>query len=444
MQKYDVIIIGAGLAGLTSAYYLSKNGKGILLIEKEKFLGGRTSSWNDLGMDIESGFHRHIGYYKELPKLLNEVGVNINDIVIWEKELEIKISKENSIILGIDPIHAPIKFLKGITGNRDIISLKDKMSLAKLFLLGFKDYTFHTKTLDSYSILEYAEKKKITENIIQNMITPLSTGIFFQEKENYSSKLFFGIFYPSLFRIINIRIGAYKMGMSEALANPIAKAIQKNGGTIITNSKVASLLYQNQKVMGVKLENGKEIVANQTILAADIRNAKEIVTNLKNNSFICKLLDTSTTSAITVQLELKKRALNIDRATFSPHTILASFTEESHTTFPNSKGRLSIILANPDQLIEKSNKEILNLVIKDFKTLGMDIENNITNVRIVRHKDKFYNLRPNHDNERLPQETTIPGLTLAGDYTRQKFYSTMEGAVISGILAYQQIIKQKD
>ena len=42
------------------------------------------------------------------------------------------------------------------------------------------------------------------------------------------------------------------------------------------------------------------------------------------------------------------------------------------------------------------------------------------------------------------QKTPIPGLVLAGDYTRQKFYTTMEGAVLSGIAAANIILKEKD
>lgn len=443
MSKYDVIVIGAGLAGLTAAYYLSKNGKKVLLIEKEKVLGGRTSSWNDCGMEIESGFHRHIGFYKELPKILKEVGVQINDIVIWEKELEIKTSKDNSIIFGIDPYHSPIKFLKGIVGNRDSLSLHDKLSLSKLFLVGFKDYLLRPKSLDFYSVSKYAKKKNITENIIQNVVTPFSTGIFFQPKENYSSKLFFGIFYPSLFRTIHIRIGAYKMGMSEALANPIAKKILENGGEIRTETEVVSLLYHNNKIMGVKLVNGNKIYAKNTILATDIGSAKKIVKNL-THPFFHKLLEISTTSAITVQIELKRPILPTSRATFSPNTLLASFTEESHTTFPNSKGRLSIILANPDNYIAMNNSDILKLVLTEGKKIGLDIEQEMIDFRIIKHKHKFYNLGPYHDYERIPQKTPIAGFTLAGDYTRQKFYATMEGAVISGILASKKVLKQKD
>ena len=134
----------------------------------------------------------------------------------------------------------------------------------------------------------------------------------------------------------------------------------------------------------------------------------------------------------------------IDRATFSPHTILASFTEESRTTFKKSTGRLSIILANPDEHLSKSDQEILQLVLSECKKLKLNIKEDILDFRVVRHEHKFYNLGPHHDQERLPQETPIPGLTLAGDYTRQKFYATMEGAVLSGINACKNILKQKD
>ena len=64
-NHYDVIIIGSGLAGITASYKLAKLNQKVLILEKENYLGGRTSSWNDNGMNIESGFHRHIGYYEE-------------------------------------------------------------------------------------------------------------------------------------------------------------------------------------------------------------------------------------------------------------------------------------------------------------------------------------------------------------------------------------------
>jgi 15-cis-phytoene desaturase len=111
-----VIVIGAGLAGLTAA------------------------SWNDGGMQVESGFHRHIGYYKEMPKVLKKVGVKVDDIVMWENKMDIRVpDKKDTAVCGIAPFYAFLDFLRGIFGKNHVLSLKDKMSLIPFFIMGFYD-----------------------------------------------------------------------------------------------------------------------------------------------------------------------------------------------------------------------------------------------------------------------------------------------------------------
>ena len=88
-NDYEVIVVGSGLAGLSCAYELSAKGKKVLLLEKNEYPGGRTSSFNDSGMAVESGLHRYIGYYSALPRLLKKCGVKIGDIVTWEEKVDI-------------------------------------------------------------------------------------------------------------------------------------------------------------------------------------------------------------------------------------------------------------------------------------------------------------------------------------------------------------------
>lgn len=85
-------------------------------------------------------------------------------------------------------------------------------------------------------------------------------------------------------------------------------------------------------------------------------------------------------------------------------------------------------------------EEILKQVQMEAKELGLDAETNLTNYRIVSRSEDFYSLEPNHDRLRPNQRTDISGLILAGDYTKQPYYATMEGAVVSGLKAASIIL----
>lgn len=64
MRHTDVVVAGAGLAGLTCAFELSSLGCNVLLLEAHEVVGGRTSSWIQDGMPVESGLHRVLGFYQ--------------------------------------------------------------------------------------------------------------------------------------------------------------------------------------------------------------------------------------------------------------------------------------------------------------------------------------------------------------------------------------------
>ncbi len=54
-NKYDAIVVGGGIAGLTSAVYLARDGKKVLLIEKNKEPGGLVNSFKRDGFQFEAG-----------------------------------------------------------------------------------------------------------------------------------------------------------------------------------------------------------------------------------------------------------------------------------------------------------------------------------------------------------------------------------------------------
>lgn len=104
LEQFDTVIVGSGLAGLTCGLELVVEGKRVLLLEAEPVVGGRTSSYKDNGMQVESGFHRYIGFYSAMPKVLRKAGIKLNDIFTWEEKIEIRVKhKEKLVTIGLAP-----------------------------------------------------------------------------------------------------------------------------------------------------------------------------------------------------------------------------------------------------------------------------------------------------------------------------------------------------
>jgi len=54
-NSYDAIVAGGGIAGLTSAVFLARSGQKVLIIEKNKELGGLVNSFSRDGFQFEAG-----------------------------------------------------------------------------------------------------------------------------------------------------------------------------------------------------------------------------------------------------------------------------------------------------------------------------------------------------------------------------------------------------
>lgn len=454
-EKYDVIIVGAGLSGLSCAYELLKKGKKVLILEKKPYAGGRTSSFDDNGMQVESGLHRYIGYYSALPRFLKECRISIENIVTWEEKADILIKNKNKkMVLGLAPFFGFKKTARGILENRDILSAKDKFSLLPFFICGFSNYLF-LKDLDKYSVSEYANRHKVTKKAQRLVLEPLSSGIFFLPPENYSAYAFFGLFWPAVYKFYKMRIGAFLGGMTDIMCAPIVEKIKEMGGKTVFGEPIEKVIFEkenpykknsgenpkNIRIKGVKAESGQNYYSDFTIIATPLSAAKQILNPLKKVKKLEKVFRLPCMSACTFQLELKKPALKKDITSFGPGTDAVSFAEQSRSTFKNSNGRLSLILGNPKEYCQKSAEEILPVVIKEMQSLGVHLEDNIKDFRKVSEENGFYSLSKGSQKLRPKQNTQIPGLFLAGDYTLTRSFATMEGAVIAGRKAAKECLK---
>jgi 15-cis-phytoene desaturase len=457
INTYDVIVIGAGLAGLSAAFEFAERGLRVLVLERDPQVGGRTSSWKAGGMNVESGIHKFVGFYKEFEKFLKRAGLDLNDVFIYQDEIEIRVAEageknyrpgkpRRAGRFGISGIHRPLMTIGGALGNSELLSWRDKWQLVRFVIAGTVRYLRDPLSLDRLSIADYARQHGVSENVIYTVIWTFSSGLFFLSPERYSAYPFFALTWAGIKGSFASRIAIFKGGMTDVMAAPIADAIVRRGGEVRTGVMVEKILFDDGKAVGVAA--GEQIFsAPRIVLAATIAPAKKIVKasdNVPDDAELEKLRVLPDMSGVTVQIELDSPALADDHVIFGANSILGTFGEQSHTTFPDSKGRISTFLTPTEPYIDMEDAEIVAAVVADLKRQGIDVQGRVINSAVVRHASEFFLLEPGSEEKRPYQRTSIPGLALAGDYTRQSHICSMEGAVVSGRRAAETLISGSD
>jgi all-trans-retinol 13,14-reductase len=77
MKKYDNIVVGSGISGMTLALLLGLNGRSVLLVEKSPRIGGSMARFHRAGVPFDTGFHFTGGFYKNgiLHDMLTALGI---------------------------------------------------------------------------------------------------------------------------------------------------------------------------------------------------------------------------------------------------------------------------------------------------------------------------------------------------------------------------------
>jgi all-trans-retinol 13,14-reductase len=106
-DKYNTIIVGGGIAGLTSAAYLSRAGQKVLLIEKNSECGGLVNTFTRDGFHFDAGVRALINAGIILP-MLKELGIELGVV-------------KSPVSLGIENEILHIENLGSLTGYRDLL-----------------------------------------------------------------------------------------------------------------------------------------------------------------------------------------------------------------------------------------------------------------------------------------------------------------------------------
>ncbi|RWY54012.1 NAD(P)/FAD-dependent oxidoreductase [Mucilaginibacter gilvus] len=203
-DETDVLIVGAGIAGLTAAKVLKAAGKTIKILEATASIGGRVKTDEQDGFLLDHGFQVLLTAYPEAKRFLDYEALDLRKfdpgaLILTEK----RVSQ-----IG-DPLRQPSTLWKTLFFPAGTLADKVKILALKLRLSG--------KSIDSVfsehetTTLSYLKNKGFSDQIISFFFRPFMTGIFLENELNTSSRMFEFVF--KMFSEGDTVIPARGMGM---------------------------------------------------------------------------------------------------------------------------------------------------------------------------------------------------------------------------------------
>jgi phytoene dehydrogenase-like protein len=281
---YDTIIVGGGIAGLTSAAYLSRKGQKVLLIEKNKECGGLVNSFTRDSFHFDAGIRalEDAGIVFPMLKDLDiqlEVVKSPVSIGIGNKILHIEnlgsLEKYRDLLIKLYPesegeIEEVIKKIRKIMKHMDVLygienpvfkDLKrDRIFIFKKLLPWLPKFIFTIGKINKMNMPIEDYLKRIIKN---QSLRDIISQHFFKNTPSFFALSYFSLyldyFYP--------KGGVGKL--SEALESKIIEW----GGQIKTESKITEVLADERVV---KDENNVTYTYDNLIWAADLKTLYNI------------------------------------------------------------------------------------------------------------------------------------------------------------------------
>lgn len=277
-KKYDSIVIGSGAGGLASTLCLARAGQKVLLLEQHDVPGGWCHSFTLNGQRFSPGVH-YVGFIGEgesTNELLKGLGI-ANDMVFFEMNRKgyehCHIGEEKfDMPAGIENLKTELcnrfpQEKKGIIKYVDLVKTIHTQMMFVPEMSGFWDHImvpFKTKYVGKYGLFTL---KRVIDWHIKD---PLLKTILNVQCGDHGLPPFKASFLVHCMLMAHyFEGGFYPVGGGGGYVKGFTKNIKLHGGEIKTKSKVTKILIENNKAIGVKLENGEIIKADRVISNAD-------------------------------------------------------------------------------------------------------------------------------------------------------------------------------
>lgn len=434
--------MGGGLAGLAAAVALAPRGLAVTVLESRQRLGGRASSFTDptSGQVIDACQHVSMGCCTNFHHLCETVGVR--HLLAPQKTLYFQTPDGRVSRFRADPWPAPLHLGRALAAAH-YLTASDKIGIGYALARMLAEPPDADPPLRQWLTL-HRQSPRAIDRFWGVVLTSALNETVDRVGLRYARKVFRDGFVRHR-DAFTVHVPSVPLG--ELYGDELRGWLTRHGVTLQVNAGVrtCSPLPAEGEGFGVRrwnvsLRNGTALPTDHLILAVPFDRVLGLLPeSLAGESFFARIGNLSPSPITSVHLWYDRAVLAL------PHVVLVDCLGQwvfNRGEVAPGEHYLQVVVSAARPLKGAGRDEITRLIADELARLYPVVRNaTLLRSKVVTEHAATFSAVPGVDAYRPPQQTPVPGLYLAGDYTATGWPATMEGAVRSGYLAAEAVLR---
>jgi len=438
----SVAIAGGGLAGLAAACALAESGFRVTLFERRPYLGGRASSYEHPGTGevVDNCQHVLFRVCTNLVEFYRRIGVE--DKIRWFEDMTFIEPGGRTSVMHASPLPAPLHTAPSFL-RFPFLDGKDKLVISRAIAA----LTLTEQSDTGASFLDWCHRHAQTENAIERFWKPILVSALSEDLDFISISYAAQVVRESMKSPAARHMGVPSIPLTD-LYNRAGDYIRARGGNVLFRTALENFSPNSAQVQIRVAE--KEESFDYLVLALPFESLDRVLPETPDAAPLRERLAHFESSPITgIHLWFDRQISDLDHAVLLNRTIQWMFhksrllaTRGATANAESSGSYIELVVSSSKSLIDKTRTEIVDLALKEIREFFPGARAaNLVKSTVIKEVHATYSPRPGIDAYRPPQSTAWPRVFLAGDWTATGWPATMEGAVRSGYLAAEALVR---
>jgi squalene-associated FAD-dependent desaturase len=405
-----VAVVGAGYAGMAAAVTLAERGVPVTVFESTPVPGGRARrvriSSNGQGNELDNGQHALIGAYTVLYDLMRRVGVRDDALL----RLPLEIHYASGFSFRSLPLPAPFGLLGGLLLARGIPFAERLGAVRFMAQMRSRGFRLDADIAVTHLLHEHGQNGAIGHYLWR----PLCVSALNTPAEQASASVFLAVLRDAF---AGSRAASDlllpRVDLSRLFPEPAAEFVAHRGGEIRLRTPVDDLPSLQKTFSSIILAVGPHQLKGLLPGPAPEYTYQPIYT--------CYL---QYSPQVGLRFPMIGLAEGLVQWVFDRGALLGE------------KGRLACVISAQGDHQQMSQDELAETCHRELAQAKLVAESPAWS-RVIAEKRATISCVPGVKG--LPQETGLPGVFLAGDYTDPEYPPTLEAAVRSGVRAARKV-----